>query len=324
MQVLRGMAACAVVFHHAYGVDHPAVGASRLGAAGVDLFFVISGFIMATVAADRQPLAFLRERAWRIYPMWLIALGPWLVLRKPGLMAAAANVTLWPIYGNAFHIPELHVGWTLSFEMLFYVAFALGLATRPVVPLLGLFACAVIPNGGNAVLGFLGSPLVAEFLFGIIIAHLPRYERAGSIAILAGLAWFAVAPTDYFAIQMGAAAWLRVMYWGLPAALLVYGAITLELHFRSKNYDLLVFLGNASYSIYLFHMMIRVNHSWVDSMVASIVLGCLAYWFVEKPLLRMGKSIRLRPIEPRSVTLLDEEGLAAPAFHLDLRVQEQP
>lgn len=291
VQVLRGIAACAVVFHHAYGVDHAQIDASRLGAAGVDLFFVISGFIMAIVAADRQPLAFLRERAWRIYPMWLVALGPWLVLRKPDLIAVVANVTLWPIYGNAFHVPELHVGWTLSFEMLFYFAFALGLATRPVVPLLGLLACAVIPNG-NAVLGFLGSPLIVEFLLGMVIAHLPRHERGGCIAILMGLAWFAFAPTDYFALRMGAAAWLRVLYWGIPAALLVYGAVALEPHFRTKLYDLPVFLGNASYSIYLFHMMVRLNHSWIESAVAAIVLGCVAYWILERPLLRLGKSIR--------------------------------
>ena len=61
VQVLRGIAAMAVVAHHAFS-------GTRIGAAGVDLFFVISGFIMATCGRDRRPLEFLADRAWRIYP----------------------------------------------------------------------------------------------------------------------------------------------------------------------------------------------------------------------------------------------------------------
>ena len=70
IQVLRGIAAMAVVGHHAFD-------GTRIGAAGVDLFFVMSGFIMATCARDRGPLEFLADRAWRIYPLWLIAVTPW-------------------------------------------------------------------------------------------------------------------------------------------------------------------------------------------------------------------------------------------------------
>src|SRR4051812_39342227 len=79
IQALRALAACAVVAMHAHGVGGlQDTGPTRVGAAGVDLFFVISGFIMAHVARERSAAEFIKDRLWRIYPMWIIALAPWL------------------------------------------------------------------------------------------------------------------------------------------------------------------------------------------------------------------------------------------------------
>lgn len=86
IQVLRGIAASMVVIMHAWGVStlqqqpHNPV---RLGAAGVDLFFVISGFIMATISAGKTPREFLIDRLWRIYPIWWIACSVWLFVNPP-------------------------------------------------------------------------------------------------------------------------------------------------------------------------------------------------------------------------------------------------
>ena len=65
---MRAIAACAVVVLHAVPDVHAPVGSAGYGAAGVDLFFVISGFIMANVAKGRTSAEFLRDRLWRIYP----------------------------------------------------------------------------------------------------------------------------------------------------------------------------------------------------------------------------------------------------------------
>src|SRR5689334_19031444 len=103
IQVLRGVAACAVVIHHFCDNDNPA-SAARLGAAGVDLFFVISGFIMATIAWDREPIDFLRARVWRIYPLWLISSVPLAWVFGTDAYQFLTTLTLWPIW-DEYHLP---------------------------------------------------------------------------------------------------------------------------------------------------------------------------------------------------------------------------
>jgi len=98
IQVLRALAACAVVVLHAVPDAHAPVDNAGYGAAGVDLFFVISGFIMANVAKERSASEFLRDRLWRIYPLWWIAVLPWLFMVPRGGTFVASSLTLWPIY----------------------------------------------------------------------------------------------------------------------------------------------------------------------------------------------------------------------------------
>ena len=91
-----------------------------------------------------------------------------------------ASVTLWPIFGPAFSYPTPLLGWTLCFEMLFYAAMALALATRPAVPLAMLAITLVLAQTTNVDLfAFTGNPLILEFLAGVIVAKLPRNERIG-------------------------------------------------------------------------------------------------------------------------------------------------
>ena len=96
IQVLRAVAACAVVVLHAYPKVHAPVGSAGYGAAGVDLFFVISGFIMASVAEGRSAAGFAADRLWRIYPLWWLAVLPWLFLVPRGPTFIASSLTLWP------------------------------------------------------------------------------------------------------------------------------------------------------------------------------------------------------------------------------------
>jgi exopolysaccharide production protein ExoZ len=288
IQALRALAACAVVFHHAYAIPHPETFA-RVGAAGVDLFFVISGFIMSTIGGGRPASTFLRDRAWRIWPMWLIALTPWLFFRHAGVAETVSSATLWPIYAGTFHSPALHSGWTLCFEVLFYAAFALGLATRRWVPV-AIFALCLA--GSGPLFDFLGSPLILEFLAGVAIAALPRNQRLGPPLIVLSLCWFAVAPLGHGEDIMGAGAWLRLAAWGAPAAMLVYGALVLEQRFASRAWNLPVLLGDASYSIYLFHPLIAGNGNWVLGVVGAVGFGLAAYWFVERPIHSVRDKVR--------------------------------
>src|SRR6185295_16528642 len=188
----------AVVAHHAFDGD------TRLGAAGVDLFFVISGFIMATCTGGRSASEFLADRAWRIYPLWLIAVVPWLFMAPVSLLGIVRSLTLWPVYGHHYVDPALGVGWTLSFELLFYAGFALAIATRAAVPLLVFGLCLILGlTTSNLLFWFVGSPLTFEFLLGVLIARVPTRQNFGALAAALGLILFAVVPATYFAQSFG-------------------------------------------------------------------------------------------------------------------------
>lgn len=293
IQVLRALAAIGVVIHHAYSAVNPH-SVAQLGAAGVDLFFVISGFIMATIGPRRSPGSFLFDRAWRIFPLWWIALIPWLIVRQPDMQELLSSLALWPIYGGAFHSPVLAVGWTLCFEILFYAAFAMALATRIWVPLLGFALCLAASNSGSALFHYLGSPLILEFLAGVVIARLPRLQALGLPLLVIGLAAFASSPLDYANEAFGEMAWLRVFHWGLPAAITVYAALSLERHFTHRLFEAPVFLGNASYSIYLFHQLIAANGNWILGTALSILIGSVSYLLVERPIMAFRARLRRR------------------------------
>lgn len=282
VQQMRGLAACAVVLLHATMAD-PAMGIFRIGSAGVDLFFVISGFIMATIAPGRDAGAFLWRRATRIYPMWWVAFALLLPAglaagRVDGIVGIVRNVTLIPLdYGKMFPA----IGWTLSFEMLFYGAVALALLTRWWVPL-GLFAIAL--GLGHP---FFGNALIFEFLMGVVIAKLPH--RFGPLFVLAGVILLSSAPTPvawYEAAIYAEPMWGRVLHWGVPCALIVYGALGCEEWLKR----LPSVLGDASYSIYLFHPIAMYAFAgWPLKFAGGVGLGLLAYYLLERPLMRWRK-----------------------------------
>jgi exopolysaccharide production protein ExoZ len=273
----------AVVVHHAVGAADPGTGA-RVGAAGVDLFFVICGFIIATVANKRSAPDFLADRLWRIFPLWLLVVTPWLISIHPALPAVLSSLALWPVFGNHFYAPALGVGWSLCYEMLFYGAFALILAgyKRPVLFL--FVTCLIIGSVTDlAVAQHVGNPLILEFLAGIGIARLRPPERLAVPLVILGFAWIAAAPLDEYARVMGPETFIRVIYWGVPAALIVYGARGLEQRFAHKAFDIPVLVGDASYSIYLFHPFV-VNIGIGAAIACSLVLGLVAHRVVETPL----------------------------------------
>jgi len=311
--VLRGVAACSVVILHGRYFSGAPMGDSvaRLGAAGVDLFFVISGFIMATIA---KPSAgrFLIDRFWRIVPFWFVALAPWLAWKQPTGSVLLASLTLWPVY-HQFTAPALSLGWTLSFELLFYLSLAAALLTRPLVPLTS-FALALVAGvlTHAPVFDFIGNPMIFEFLFGVAIARLPRETRFALPLLAAGVIGLAVAPQQLFhaeiAVDAARSGW-RVLFWGFPSALVVYGCLSAERAFARRELSPLVLLGDASYSIYLFHLaFIRIlNLPWPVEFFLAVAGGIAVWRFVERPLLRL-KHIMRRSQRPQEQRLNSVEG----------------
>jgi exopolysaccharide production protein ExoZ len=295
------VAACGVVVLHAYRVENALHSPLRLGAAGVDIFFVISGFIMAHVSRGKTAREFLTDRFWRIYPLWFVAMSPVLIVDRPAWPTTLSSLTLWPIYGT-YVDPVLKVGWTLGFEMIFYLAMALAIVTRPLVPLamFGLFLLLGLATR-LPLFEYLGNPMIFEFLMGVGIARL-RVRRFGLLAIGIALAAFAFSPLSVFwgnkAVLDPGFAMLRLLVWGVPAALLVYGTVQLEELFASKLFDLPVALGDASYSIYLFHGLVMVMVlflNWAVTFVIGVAVSVGLSYLVERPILRLRPRGRPQP-----------------------------
>jgi exopolysaccharide production protein ExoZ len=308
-----------VVAMHAWTVtalQHQPANPIRLGAAGVDVFFVISGFIMATVSQGKTASAFLRDRLWRIYPIWWIAVLPWIFTYPPTWQQLAASVTLWPSYPN-FTYPALPVGWTLSFEMLFYLSVALSLKTRPWVPL-SLFASALVLRqlSHHPLFDFIGNPMIFEFLFGVCIAKMPKHERFAPLVLIVGLIGFALSPLSLFnsgVATIAATSLYRALFWGVPAALVVYSIVCLESRWRWPA--IAVAVGDGSYSIYLFHsyFITFANLYWLAEFFLAISLGLAVHAFVERPILQARKRLRGAGARAAAVVKLSQGASASPA-----------
>ena len=282
VQVLRGVAALLVVFHHyvgtavergfaIVGLEHAAV-----GNAGVDIFFVISGFIMEyTVGAltyqpgDRGK--FLLRRMARILPLyWVLTLTAFLIATYMPFVVNSTTSARQLMYSMVL-LPDGVVGayllplaWTLTFEMYFYLLFAAMLALSAWWRMFGLalvFAPALLVpesvSGQNVISGTLLNPILFEFLAGVLLARLlsrgREIHRYVSIAlVLIGALTLLVQLNNNLTDSM-----LRLLLWGLPAFLIVAGVV-LAPKSRARGMPGLAFrvgawVGDRSYSLYLSH-----------------------------------------------------------------------
>ena len=263
IQALRAVAACAVVFHHVCqpfdwkGITSPLFmrghAITDFGQAGVDIFFVISGFIMVVItdrwpAQERRPLNFLYKRFTRVLPLYWIYTTVFLLMTLlPGVMKnhqyppayVVQSYLLLPTYADGkadiLGWPVLGVGWTLGFEMLFYVAFAalirLDLARSALILSAGFVLTSLAgwlyPQTASPLLAFVTHPLTLEFCLGMAAGLL--YGRTKCVgptlswcAVFAAVAAFAA--TIVVPFDQG----LRFIVWGVPAALIVVGMSHLE------------------------------------------------------------------------------------------------
>lgn len=328
IQMLRAVAAVAVTVHHTLEQSNGTLGQfspdwlTTSGASGVDIFFVVSGFIMLHVSfgTTRPPPgagSFLFRRATRIYPFyWLCCLGV-LAISAMGFLAAHPYPAP-TIIGALLLLPGkaiLGVSWTLVFEVYFYLIFAATLWMRTAIAsvvattaaiLLMQGVATLLPAGATAT--FLQSPLPLEFCFGLWLAYgYSRWPRGGRrwpvppvIGVIA-VGLMAIAPLFVAHADTGALPALpRVAVWGLPALMIVASALTIGPP-RTMLARAWVVLGNASYALYLTHVFVMMGYGRLlkieafarlpqQGLAVLIVLLCLvvgvaAHLFLEQPLL---------------------------------------
>lgn len=299
----------------------------NFGAIGVDIFFVISGFIMAYISKNlsgkKDAFSFLQKRMIRIYPLYLIVTIFLIVHNVPPLQTLLKDITLIPIFDNSHQFTPLTIGvaWSLSFELFFYLLVFVLLffniskhVNKLLLLLLLLASTGSFFTFTESHVHFIFNAIFFEFAFGILICNLLfqnahwLYKIAPAL-ILISFAWFiALICFGYKNISevtitvFGDKGFLRVLLWGIPAALLVAGCVFLEKNkpislFKNK---ILQAIGNASYSIYLTHIisfpiLLKINFLHIKNlngdllilvfMLFAVIIGIVIYTLIEKPLL---------------------------------------
>lgn len=344
VQYLRAIAASLVVLHHATNIPALAPYHVAFGTFGVDLFFVISGYIMWATTSDgtRGPLQFWSARILRIVPLyWIfttvfiaIALVVPSALSTAGLEASHVLKSYLFIPAEHPHLgnisPVYTLGWTLNYEMFFYFVFGVCLlvpyrAAR-LATLVGTLVLLILAGWFMDARGTLAKtytdPVLLEFAAGALLAWFaPRLGRAHP-----GIGW---------ALLGGAIVWLVLVYSSsampelvaahAPAAIgMLAGALVLERTALTGVNPLGLFLGDASYSIYLVHPFgQRIWYLALDKTVGvasfplaafyvataifiGLTCGAAVHLLLERPIMRAGKRLsRISFRRPAQIAVAD-------------------
>jgi exopolysaccharide production protein ExoZ len=322
IQYLRAVAASLIAFQHAMGVPAFVHYAAHFGTVGVDLFFVISGYIMWTTTErrDRGPLAFWLARIVRVVPLYWMFTAAYVAaaLITPGSFFVV-NLDPGHIVQSFLFVPAEHptlglvapvytLGWTLNYEMFFYLLFGLCLfvpwqrlrfaVLAAIFLVLVAIGWVIEPRG--PILRTYTDPIMLEFLAGIVLAILStRLMRCGTWAglmlLTAATLW--VAGVYGYGLDLP-----RIVSHGVPAVVAVAGALIIEPATRARPNRLGLLLGDASYSIYLAHpfaqrlFLLGVNRTVglatvsptlyvFTAFVVGIVGGVISHLAIERPLL---------------------------------------
>lgn len=337
LQMLRGIAVLMVLTYHMGGYELKSGGDyilgphAKTGAAGVDLFFVISGFVMITISnrigkGDERPGEFLLRRFFRIYPLYwfytaiafaVFRLSPNLANREGGISATSPlkSLLLFPDTGA----PLVGQGWTLIHEMYFYIGFGLILLGRKENRGKWLAAWAAVivvvcyfwQPSWNALspaykvcAELIFNPLTLEFLGGCMLAFVAAsgFKRMGKASFMLGLALLVIS------VFLPGSSWRRELVYGIPAMMIVYGSVSMEKSYGNSGPDFLKVIGDASYSIYLSHIfclsvcllawkpfrmagMIDNIFFLFLAVIACLCGGIFSYRFIEVPMQRMSRRI---------------------------------
>lgn len=352
VQALRAIAAFMVVLYHARLMTPIGTRLSfDFGNAGVDIFFLISGFIIAHVTTETHERVggFLLKRAIRVVPLyWALTLllyaGAQIAPQiagaggQPGPVELAKSLFFIPYFDASGEMhPVLFLGWTLDYEMFFYLMMGLALALAPGSG--GARARLLIVSALLAALVLLGwvlqpkdaigqtysDALMIEFAIGLWLNQAFRAAAPGRLGAGAALGWGLCGLAGAALLVAGDYGWpqiARELKWGIPALMIVAAALALERGGRTAGGRRLMLLGEASYAIYLTHPFVIKAASLVYARLgvtplalqALALLGLYAlvaligvgfHLLVEKPLIRLLRHLLLPRARPSVATGLE-------------------
>jgi peptidoglycan/LPS O-acetylase OafA/YrhL len=332
IQLLRGVAALAVMAYHLslyaeqrYKVPF-AGGIFAKGYLGVDLFFIISGFIITYTAfpiRKRNPplSSYIRKRLVRIYPTyWALLFAFYLVCKVcyGGLPPADRSPFDWvaAFFLLPMHLPIIPVSWSLSHELYFYTLVALLLITKKLWPIPALVIVATLytlftKQSSEPILYFLFSPFNIEFLGGVGVYMIYRKDSLSPalswIVLAVSMGWLFNSTVDITNNELS-----RLLAYGIPFIGIVIALVSLERRHKIRIPDVSIRLGDASYILYLLHPValailyriaeVRPTLSYltflsmgVGVIVATMMASIIIHYYFEKPLIeRLNTTTLLR------------------------------
>jgi peptidoglycan/LPS O-acetylase OafA/YrhL len=334
IQFGRAVAAILVVLYHGGRMLPQYLGNIGLakyfesGNAGVDFFFVLSGFIIFYVHGKDigQPPRlrnYLMRRFTRIYPIYwvvtafvialLVAKGDWGPLSPSHIVR---SLVLFPDDSD----PIVGVAWTLCHEMTFYLVFAALIASRKIGGVLILAWVALVVLGifhphQQSNIKFLESSYHIEFALGALTAYCARKYpvAAAPRLVLIGLIAFGVVAAQFNDLSIKVPVAGRMMY-GSASAVIIFGLAVWENSGKISFPRWASFLGAASYSIYLIHTYMlgwigkglaiffpqnsAPNLLYLVSVIGATAAGCILYQTVERRLMTIATGLRGRQPAP--------------------------
>ncbi|MDZ8225465.1 acyltransferase [Nostoc sp. ChiVER01] len=345
LQVYRGIAALMVILHHGNGIVSRELHQNNLyllqkfhfGWIGVDFFFVLSGFIIfyihqSDIGKPDKFTPFVFKRFIRVYPLYWSILGIKILasLFNTGkdsiYQRSAAEIIeaflLIPQDRSILESSFIGVSWTLCYEVFFYCIFGFLILKNTKIYRAIIFAWIigitlnlfnVLPIGKSYLLNFIFSPHNLEFVLGCLAAYtIYKYQfKFGTSLIYASifLLMISVINTKYGEFNVSGIS--SLVAYGIPFTLLIIGSVHLEVTKAINVSPILIYLGNASYSIYLTHgfflsniskifnklidkfniLHLSQNYSIYYNAIAFIIIiltvamGCIVHSYIEKPLI---------------------------------------
>jgi peptidoglycan/LPS O-acetylase OafA/YrhL len=315
LQILRGISAllvCCFHFSEDINFEHLRLGEIlfKKGSIGVQIFFVISGFIMAftTMKKDfskdtfKQITLFYKRRIIRIVPLYYLLTFAWMIIGgslflyfQEGNIARFIHSVLFLPQKDIF--PVLFLGWSLNFEMFFYLLFGISLVfnIKRYVFIIAFFILTYISGflypSQNAYIQMITSQLNLYFVAGILLALLLNKitvnKNWATLISVIGIASFLLILLDLVTITNH----LLIL---LIVSLFVLSFLLFDYTFHFKGNRGLIFLGDISYSLYLSHPFVGIFFRkfkmegyfnipyFVLKIIIVIAVAAFLYYFIEK------------------------------------------